>query len=220
MTRLALIALLALAGCAGSPPPPDWKLNTRSGLDAFEKHYLDGNGKLAELNFAKARAETARTGRPDLVARLELARCAIRAAALEFGPCAGYEALQDEAGAAEKAYAAFLAGAWQGLDTQALPKQYAALLSAGSDAKLAGIEDPVSRLIAAGVLFRAGRIGPAGLATAVETASGQGWRRPLLAWLGVELKRAEAAADTVAAGKIRKRLELVVSGLPAAGDKQ
>ena len=36
----------------------------------------------------------------------------------------------------------------------------------------------------ASVLFQGGRANPAAIALAVETASDQGWRRPLLAWLG------------------------------------
>ncbi|TCJ15060.1 hypothetical protein EZJ19_08265 [Parasulfuritortus cantonensis] len=213
MRRAALLSLLALAACAGSPPPPDWKMNAQSGLEGFQKHYLDGNARLADLSFAKARAEAARTGRPDLVARIELARCGVRAAALEFDDCPGYQALAEGAAPAERSYAAFLSGAWQGLDAKTLPTQYAPVLKAGGEAKLAEVADPVSRLIAAGVLFKAGRLPPAGIVDAVETASGQGWRRPLLAWLGVELQRARAAGDGDAAARIQRRIDLVATSV-------
>lgn len=207
--RLPLFALLTLAACAGSPPPPDWKMNAQSALENFEKHYLDGNAKLAERDFARARAEAARTGRADLIARVELARCGVRAAALEFDDCPGYLALKDGAAAAERNYADFLAGNWQGLDAKLLPPQYGAAMKAGGEANLAGIADPTSRLIAAGVLFKTGRITPAGIAVAVDTASEWGWRRPLLAWLGVELKRAGAAGDQAAMARIQRRIDLV-----------
>jgi hypothetical protein len=74
----------------------------------------------------------------------------------------------------------------------------------------------MSRLVAAGVLFRIGRLTPAGLAAAADTASANGWRRPLLAWLGVQAKRADAAGDGAEAARIRRRIELVVSaaGVP------
>jgi hypothetical protein len=208
--RLALITLLALAACGGTPPP-DWKMNAQSGLEGFAKHYLDGNGKLADLNFAKARAEAARTGRPDLIARIELARCGVRAAALEFDGCPEYEALKASAAPAEISYAAFLAGDWQAVDAKLLPPQYAKTLKAGDAVDLAAIEDPTSRLIAAAILFRTGRIAPGGIAIAVDTASERGWRRPLLAWLGVELKRAEAAGDAESMARIRRRIDLVAS---------
>jgi hypothetical protein len=47
------------------------------------------------------------------------------------------------------------------------------------------------------------------MATAVDTASAQGWRRPLLAWLNVQLQRAEKAGDAQEADRLRRRLALV-----------
>lgn len=214
MTRyLSLAALLALAACGGSLPPPDWKMNAQSGLEGFQKNYLDGNARLAEISFAKARAEAARTGRPDLIARVELARCGLRAAALEFDDCPAYQTLKDEAAGAEKGYAEFLAGNWQGLDAKLLPAQYGPVLKPGGEAKLAEVADPASRLIAAGILFKSGKLDQVGIAAAVDTASEQGWRRPLLAWLGVELKRAEAAGDRAAMVRIQRRIDLVVASI-------
>lgn len=213
MPRLSMLALLTLAACAGSPPPPDWKMNAQSGLEGFQKYYLDGNVKLADLNFAKARAEAARTGRPDLIARIELARCGVRAAALEFDDCPGFAALKDSAAPAEQSYAGFLAGHWQGLDAKLLPPQYGPILKPDGETRLAEIKEPASRLIAASVLFRTGRLTPAGIANAIDTASGQGWRRPLLAWLGLELKRAEAAGDRDAMARTQRRIDLVSSSI-------
>jgi hypothetical protein len=206
-----LLPLLMLAACGGSLPPPDWKMNAQSGLEGYAKHYLDGNAKLAEMNFAKARAEAARTGRPDLVARVELARCGVRAAALEFDDCPGYQAVKDSAAPAEQAYAGFLAGT--AVDAKLLPPQYADVTKAGGEAQLAAIKEPTARLIAAAVLFKAGRLGPAGIASAIDTASERGWRRPLLAWLGVELKRAEAAGDRAAMATIQRRIDLVATSV-------
>ena len=72
-----------------------------------------------------------------------------------------------------------------------------------------GSDEPLSRLVAESVRFRNGGIDPAGIARAVDIASAQGWRRPLLAWLGVQLKRAEAAGDNETAERIRRRMALV-----------
>jgi len=46
-------------------------------------------------------------------------------------------------------------------------------------------------------------------AGAIDIASAQGWRRPLLAWLGVQEKRAEAAGDREVLERIRRRIALV-----------
>ena len=62
--------------------------------------------------------------------------------------------------------------------------------------------------------MRAGRIAPGGINAAVEVASANGWRRPLLTWLGVQEKRATDAGDSDAAGRIRRRIALVAGTQP------
>ena len=97
-----------------------------------------------------------------------------------------------------------------------LPEQHRPVLSARDDgarlAALAAMSDPLARLVAAGVLFSQGQLPPAGVDIAVNTASEQGWRRPLLAWLGVQFKLAEAAADTEGQARIQRRIDLGLGG--------
>jgi hypothetical protein len=211
-TRIAC-ALVLLAGCSSSPPPPDWKMNAVSLIEHFQTRWLEGESKTAELALEKSRGEIAKSGRLDLLARAELAACATRAAALDFSPCSGYPPLAGEAGAGDVAYARFLGGDWNGLDGKALPAHYAALVGAKDDAaanRAAGeIKDPLPRLIAAALLFRAGRADPATLAGAVDTASERGWRRPLLAWLEVQRQRALAANNPTAADHLQRRIDLI-----------
>lgn len=213
-TRLAvLLAVLALAACGGTPPPPDWKMNAVSLLEHHQQRWLEGDGKSAQLALDKARGEIAKTGRLDLLARLELAACATRAATLDFVPCDGYARLAGDASPNDAAYARFLAGDWAGLDAKLLPAHYANLAvakdEAVANAALAGIKAPLPRLIATALLFRQGRATPDSLRLAVDTASEQGWRRPLLAWLEVQKKRAEAGGDSAAVGQIQRRIDLV-----------
>jgi hypothetical protein len=59
---------------------------------------------------------------------------------------------------------------------------------------VAEIKDPLSRLVAAGVLLRGGAAVPALLQQGVDTAE-QGWRRPLMAWLLLQLKAAQQGGD-------------------------
>ena len=209
--QAALIAAaLLLAACAGGPPPPDWQLSAHSSLQSFEAAYLRGDARVASIEFARARAEASRTGRPELVARIELARCALQVASLEFDDCAGYRALAPDASAAERAYAAYLSGQWQGLDSALLAAPHRAAVAGGS-AALGAIDDPLARLVAAGALLRAGRIAPQDIGAAVDTAAANGWRRPLLAWLELQAKRAEAAGDRDAEARIRRRIHLIVN---------
>jgi len=212
-STIALALTLLLAACSSAPPPADWKMNAVSLIEHFQARWLEGDSKTADLALDKARGEIAKTGRLDLLARAELAACGTRAAALDFSACDGYEKLAGEAAANDIAYARFLAGNWQGLDTKSLPKHYADLVSAKDNAAanraVDEIKDPLPRLIAAALLFKTSRAEPATLASAVETASERGWRRPLLAWLNVQLKRAQTAGDSGAVAHLQRRIDLI-----------
>jgi hypothetical protein len=205
MRRLVAAAAVALASCASGPPAPEWQATAHGALAGFQSAYLGGRTKAAEQEFARARSALAATGKADLVARAELVRCAAQVASLDFGDCPGYEALAADAAPAERAYAAYLSGRAQSADLALLPEHHRNVSSASPGA----IADPFGRLVAAGVLFRQGAIAPEGIAVAVETASAQGWRRPLLAWLGVQAKRAEDVGDRASADAIRRRMGLV-----------
>lgn len=209
MTRLPRIRILialgaALAGCASRPQPPAWEGDAKSSLDGYTMDYLGGDSAAADAEFARARRASASTGRFDVVAQTELVRCGVRAAALDYD-CAGFAALAADATPAQRAYAAYLDGRWQGLDAALLPEQHRGVVASGS---LAGVADPLARLVAGGALLKAGRITPADIGAAVDTASAQGWRRPLLAWLGVQEQRARAAGDAAAVERIRRRIAL------------
>jgi hypothetical protein len=210
MTRSFILAtaLVVLAGCVSKPQPPAWEGDARSSLDGFTDDFLRGDSAAADAEFARARRASASTGRFDVVAQAELVRCGVKAAALDYD-CAGFAALANDATPAQRAYAAYLDGRWQGLDAGLLPEQHRAVVASGS---LAGVADPLARLVAAGALLKAGRITPADIGAAVDTASSHGWRRPLLAWLGVQEQRARAAGDTAALERIRRRIALAEQG--------
>lgn len=186
--RIVLAAALAWGCAGGGPAPPEWRANLSGAMQAFERHYLGGDSALAEKEFARAKSEIGRAGRLDLLARAELLRCAVRTASLVFDDCPAFEALRAEAAPAELAYAEYLAGRGPRGDGPAR-------------------DDALGALVLAGVRFRQLQLAPDGIAAAVETASAQGWRRPLLAWLGVQLSRAEQSGDRAAAEHLKRRIE-------------
>ena len=188
MRTLLSFAVVLLSGCASGPPPADWTLNASGALKSFTQSYLIGDSRAAAIEFSKVKNEISSSGRLDLLARAELVRCAARAASLEFDNCPGFEALRADAGGEEIAYAEYLAG------------------RGGHAAS----EDALSRLVSAGVQFNSGQANPETIASAVNIASAQGWRRPLLAWLGDQEKRAEAAGDRAALERIRRRIFLIL----------
>ena len=212
MKKLAITFSLLLAGCASTPASPDWQGNAYSALDSFTSTYLKGNTRSAEADFARARADISSTGRADLVARAELVRCAVRVASLEFDDCAGYQPFAADAGKAERSYAAYLTARWQDVDVALLPLQHRAMVGSSATA-VSTIDDPLARLIAAGALLQAGRLSPADTISATESASAQGWRRPLLAWLGVQLRSAQEAGDSEGVTRLQRRINLISASL-------
>jgi hypothetical protein len=206
--------VVVLAACSSAPPAPEWQSNAKAALDRAVAADLGGDTRVANAEFDLARRELARTGRADLVAMAELTRCAVRVASLDVGPCEGFEKLRPDATPAERAYADYLLNRVQAGDVALLPEQHRpfAVGGLGGDAAtsaLGAVDDPLARLVATGVLFQDGRASPSTIALAVDTASAQGWRRPLLAWLGVQLALAEKAGDSAGAERLRRRIALV-----------
>jgi len=214
-----LIAAVLLTACAGGPKPLDWQLEARGSMERSVAAYMEGNSRVESAELARARSQLARTGRVDLLANAELLHCATRVASLVFEPCAGFEALRRDAPEAQRVYADYLRGEVppQGIALLPAPQRAAAAGNAGA---VAGIADPLSQLVAAGVLLQTGRASPALIAQATETASAQGWRRPLLAWLGVQAQRAGQAGDLEEAARLRRRIALTQGGAsPGKGNQ-
>lgn len=203
-----VVLVTALLGACGSKPPaPDWQVNAHGALERFEQAWLAGQTRAADAEFARARRELAATAQASLVARAELTRCALQVASLVFEPCTGFEALRADAGAPEKAYADYLQGAR--VSPELLPSQHRSVAGGTADAKaVEAMADPLAKLVAVGVLMRTGRGSPQLMQLATDTASRQGWRRPLLAWLGAQLQLAEQRGAQEEAALLRRRIAL------------
>lgn len=181
--------------------------------------YMEGNSRVEAAELARARSELSRTGRADLLGTAELLHCASRVASLVFEPCAGFESLRGDATQAQRAYADYLRGQVQPEGIPLLPQaQRAAAAGDAGAGALKSVADPLSQLVAAGVLLQTGRASPPVIALAIDTASSQGWRRPLLAWLGVQALRAEQGGNAEEAARLRRRMAITQgSGLNVKG---
>lgn len=228
MVALAAVAAV-LAGCA-APAVPVWRIEASRAVEQAVTSTLTGRSRAAQQQWRTAHEAAASAGRADVLARVALARCAVEQAALTRDACAAAQPYLADAGPQERAYAAYLglAQAGEGGVSPARPtasdlpgphQAIARALEAGATPAelarlLAAIDDPLARLVAGGVVWQAGRLDAAGVSLMVDTASQQGWRRPLAVWLGVQARLAEAAGDAEAATRARRRLDWVLG--PAA----
>lgn len=204
-----------MTACASGPKPKDWQLEAKSATERSTAAYLEGNSRAEAVEFARVRAEISSTGRADLMARAELLRCAAHVASLVFETCQGFEKLRPDALPAERAYADYLQAKLLPQDAALLPEPQRAAFING-EAAIKSMTDPLSQLVAAGVAFQLGRASPALVQMAVDAASAQGWRRPLLAWLGVQLALAEKPGSGQTpedAASLRRRIDLVLGGM-------
>lgn len=213
--RAALVAVaIFLTACASGPKPADWQLASKGAMERASAAYLEGNARVAAAELARARLEISSTGRVDVMARAELLNCASKVASLVFEPCTGFEKLRQDAPPAERAYADYLAGKLSPQDINLLPKEQQISAQAAisrAQPAIQNIADPLAKLVAAGTVFQAGLASPALVQAAVDAASSQGWRRPLLAWLGVQLKLAEASGNAAEAARVQRRIALALN---------
>jgi len=213
-----------LGACAGTAPAPGWALHAESAARRATAATLQGHSRLEALEWNKARAEIARTARPDLLARLELLRCAAQSAALLWENCPAYQALSQDAPAAEAAYARYLAAhplphdmphlgaAQRRLAAALLPTNTGSTGAAQQTAALAAvqaIDQPLPRLVAASAALRAGLGSPTLLQLGVDTASTQGWSRALMAWLLLQERTCMQAGDASCVQTAQRRLDVL-----------
>ncbi|HEX7970706.1 MAG TPA: hypothetical protein VF501_00555 [Thiobacillus sp.] len=215
---LASACLLTLAACgSGGPPPPDWKRDAADLIERYQKYALRGENTLAERYFRQAVAATGGAGRVAETARLWLVHCATRRAMLIDDACTEYAALAGPSpDAADQAYYRFLTLRWDGLDTALLPGQHRDLVRAPADSRravLGRIDDPLARLLDASLLLMRREADAASLALAVETASSQGWRQPLLTYLKLQQQQAIDQGNAAEQERLARRIQLVEQSL-------
>lgn len=219
----AVVLSLVLAGCSSTPAPALWQVEAKDAMERATVAYLEGDTRAAQAEMARVRRAISGTGRADLLAQAELAYCAAQVASLEWQPCSAFDALRPDATPAQRAYADYLAGRPLVGDVALLPAAQQKLAGQGPGqgdvAALQAQSAPLSRLIGAAAWLQKGQGSTAVLDLAVETASTQGWRRPLLAWLGARLVRAQQEGDEVALERLRRRIALAGqrAGSPESG---
>lgn len=212
IATLALVTLLAACG-TGGPPPPDWKTDSADLIDRYKKHALLGENTLAERYFQQAVAATGGAGRVADTARLWLVRCATRRAMLIDDACTEYaELARIEPNAADAAYYRYVTLRWNELDASLLPSQHRDFVRAPAERRndtLDRIGDPLARLLDASLLVMRREADRRTLELAVETASAQGWRQPLLTYLKLLQTLAVERGDAAEQERLAKRIELV-----------
>jgi hypothetical protein len=213
-----LLFFLLLGGCS-SKPTPGWIVVGNQQLETFKHHFLTGGQPIVtERHFRKAVEEIKKSGDLDLLGKAWLTRMALEVAVLREMEEDDYlKVAAAQPVPANRNFYLFLKGKKVEVDRSLLPAQYRLFLDAlrsGNTVKAGQTitvmkDDSLSRLIAAGIAVRINLESEAILKVAVETASRNGWKRALLAWLERLLTLYEATGDAAKATAVRQRIDLM-----------
>jgi len=208
--------LMLFAGC-GSKPIPDWTNAAFNQLDNYKKNYLSGKVLIAELHFNKATEEIRKSGNFEILARAYLTKCAVQTAVLE--KIDDREYLKIEAvhpSASNRNFHEFLKGNVDRVERNLLPEQYQGVFTAFRSGKNGAVtdeilkmEDPLSRLIAAGLVVQHNKHDERCLQVAIDTASRNGWKKALLVYLVKIQSFYENKKELEKAANTQKRIELI-----------
>jgi hypothetical protein len=213
---LCLFALLVLLAC-GSKPIPDWTNEAFNQLEHYKKNALLGKGPVAEFHFNKAIEEIKKSGDLDILARVYLTKCAIQTAVLEKMDDREYLRIDVAQPVPQnRSFHKFLSGDTAHVEEKLLPVQYQGFFMtyrSGRFADMSGeiskMEDPLSKLIAAGFLVKQDKCDEGCLKIAVDTASKNGWKKALLVYLVKIQSFYENKKELEKAANTQKRIELI-----------
>ncbi len=214
---LTFMLCLFLTGCGSAKPVPDWLSSGHNQLENYKKSYLSGKEKIAVSQFKGAINEIKKSGDLEILSRAYLIRMALQTATLENVNSDEYlkiDAVQPSL--QNRSFFAFLKGEISQVDDTMLPQQYRSFCSAlrknaGADfvQEIGKMEDPLSRLIAIGLLVRLHQDNESSLKMAVDISSAEGWKKALLVYLGKMLSYYEDKKETEKALRIRQRIALI-----------
>jgi hypothetical protein len=191
--KINLILFIFLAffvGCA-SKPVPAWKNAASNQLENFKYDYLIGNTQIAEMHFNKAVEEIKKSGDLEILEIAYLTKYAVQIAVLEKIDDNEYKKIEAlYLSLSNRNFHAFLTGNLTFVERNLLPEQYQRFYtvfqntksSAVTD-KIIDIEDPLSRLVATGLVVLNNSHDERCLQNAIATASENGWKKALLVYL-------------------------------------
>jgi hypothetical protein len=213
-----IVVFLGLGGCA-STAVPLWQTASFNHMDTFKQYYLAGDEKNAERYFSKAITEIKKSGRMDILGKGYLTKYGVQAATLEA--ISGSEFLEINNVRPDRInmnFYSFLTGTFDTVDTEILPPRYKHFILTFQDGTIddlnhdiAQIKDPLSRLIAAGLTIKHRRYNEATLKIALHTASIEGWKKALVAYLKQLQSLYEHNGHTEKAERIQKQLNILIN---------
>ena len=187
---LLFLCFAFFIGCA-SKPVPAWKNAASNQLENYKYDYLIGNTQIADIRFNKAVEEIKKSGDLEILEIAYLTKYAVQIALLEKIDDIEYDKIEAlYLSLSNRNFHAFLKGNFLFVERNLLPEQYQRFYTLFQNNKISDvtdaildIEDPLSRLVATGLVVRNNSHDERCLQNAIDTASENGWKKALLVYL-------------------------------------
>jgi hypothetical protein len=214
---LIIFMLLFICACSSSQPIPQWKDTASRQLENYKTNFLTDKEDADEPHFIKARNAISSNNDLQMLAKAYLIKYALHTAVLEDFDDSDFLRIDKlEPNAANRAYYDLLKGNISQLNEAKLKPVYQKLLRLMRDKNLSvaareisSIDDPLSRLIACGIWVKYMPYNEDVIKLAINTASQDGWKKPLWAYLTKLQKYYLDRQETDKAETIKERLELL-----------
>ena len=214
---LILFLLLFIYACSSSQPIPQWQDTASRQLENYKIDFLTDKEGTDEPHFIKARNAVASNNDLQLLAKVYLIQYALHTAVLEDFDDSDFLRIDKlEPSSANRAYYDLLKGNISQVNESKLQPTYQKLLHLMHDKNLSAaakeissIDDPLSRLIACGIWVKYMPYDENIIKLAINTASQDGWRKPLWAYLSKLQKYYLERKETEKAEVIKERLDLL-----------
>lgn len=217
MRNFLIFAICISIWACSSQPVPQWQEISSRQLENYKIYFLTDKEDETEPHFVQARKAISANNNIHLLATAYLTKYALHTATLENYDGTEFmkiDKLQPDA--ALRAYYNFLTGNFERVETDLLPPAYRKVMPLMLDKnmtavniKINEITDPLSRLIACGIVVKYLPYDENILQIAINTAADQGWSRPLWAYLTRLERYYLDHGQTIKAQNIRERLDLL-----------
>ncbi len=216
--RKILFVLICFVICAcGSKQIPEWKDTSSRQLESYKYYFLTDKETSSEPHFVKAKKAIARSNDLNLLGTAYLTKYALHVSIFEDFDDSDFLRINKlQPNAKNFSYYNFIKGNFHEVNSYFLPAHYSKLLKPAQEKDLAtaireitAIDDPLSRLVACGVLVKYLPYDDNILQIAISTSADNGWGRPLFAYLIKLQKYYLDQKETVKAESIKERLELL-----------
>jgi hypothetical protein len=211
MIRIFTVFTMLLLFSCSSQPAPAWQQDSFVNMNNFISTFMEGNDKFAQNYHNRLIESLKMTTDPDELVKAHLIKCSLDFSLMNYIPCTEAEPFVNILKKEENIiYYNFISG------KDSIPAKYNKISesikpcdTSKLNKEIKKLEEPLSKLIASSFAINKGCYDEKTLMNAVETASGEGWKKASLRYLEFSVKYYEKKGDINTAENLKKRISFL-----------